>query len=74
MESYVQIETDENVGRGMTHGEARAAARRKFGNRSLVREEIYRMNTITFLDMLARDVRYGLRTPASTRCSPRSRC
>jgi predicted permease len=62
MESYVQIETDENVARGMPHGEAQAAARRKFGNATLIREEIYSMNTIAFLDTLARDVRYGLRT------------
>jgi predicted permease len=62
MESYVQIETDENVARGMETGEAQAAARRKLGNATLIREEIYSMNTIAFLDTLSRDVRYGLRT------------
>jgi predicted permease len=62
IESYVQIETDENIARGMPYPEACAAARRKFGNRVLIREEIYTMNTISFLDTLARDVRYGLRT------------
>jgi predicted permease len=62
IESYVQIETDENIARGMHHREARAAARRKFGNSTLIREEIYRMNTLGFLDTLGRDVRYGLRT------------
>ena len=61
IESYVRIETDENIARGMPYDEALAAARRKFGNRSLVREEIYRMNTIDWLDRLARDVCYGLR-------------
>jgi len=61
IESYVQLETDENVARGMEYPEACAAARRKFGNRTLIREEIYTMNTIAFLDTLARDVRYGLR-------------
>ena len=62
IESYVQIETDENVARGMPPEEARAAARRKFGNSTRIREEIYMMNTIAFLDTLVRDVRYGLRT------------
>ena len=62
IESYVQIETEENVARGMKDHEARAAARRKFGNSTLIREEIYRMNTIAFLDTLSRDVRYELRT------------
>jgi hypothetical protein len=61
IESYIQIETDENVARGMAPGDARDAARRKFGNPTLVREEIYRMNTVAFLDTLARDARYTLR-------------
>ena len=61
IESYIQIETDENVARGMAPGDARAAARRKFGNPTVVREEIYRMNTLAFLDTLGRDARYALR-------------
>ena len=61
IESYVQIEMDDNMARGMPHAEARAAARRKFGNSTLIREEIYSMNTIAFFDTLSRDVRYGLR-------------
>ncbi|HEY1340874.1 MAG TPA: ABC transporter permease [Bryobacteraceae bacterium] len=61
VESYVRIETDENLARGMPHDEARAAALRKLGNRTLIREEIYRMNTVGFLDALARDMRYSLR-------------
>ena len=62
IESYVKIETDENVARGMPYAEAQAAARRKLGNATLIREEIYSMNTIALLDALGRDVRYGLRT------------
>lgn len=61
IDSYVQLETDENIARGMTEGEARAAARRKFGNSTRVREEIYAMNTVTLLDSLARDLRHSLR-------------
>jgi predicted permease len=61
IESYVRIETDENIARGMPEGEARAAAQRKFGNSTLVREEIYRMNTIGFADALARDLRHSVR-------------
>ncbi len=62
MESYVRIETDENVARGMPYGDARAAALRKLGNSTMIREEIYRMNTITFLDATVRDMRYSLRS------------
>ena len=61
IESYIQIETDENVARGMVPADARAAARRKFGNPALVREEIYRMNTVAFLDTLSREARHALR-------------
>jgi predicted permease len=61
IESYLQMETAENIARGMPESEARDAAHRKLGNRTLIREEIYRMNTIGFLDTLGRDVRYGLR-------------
>src|SRR5882672_4202923 len=64
IESYVQIETDENIARGMEYPEACAAARRKFGNRILIREEIYAVNTIVFFDTLVRDLRYGLRHAA----------
>jgi hypothetical protein len=48
IESYVQIETDENIARGMPVEEARFAAQRKFGNATLVREEIYRLNLSSF--------------------------
>jgi putative ABC transport system permease protein len=61
IESHIQIDADDNIARGMRPAEARAAALRKFGNTTLIREEIYRMNTITFLDTLAGDLRYGLR-------------
>ncbi|MGB9454802.1 MAG: ABC transporter permease [Bryobacteraceae bacterium] len=61
IESYVEIETDENIARGMPHDEARAAARRKLGNSTLIREQIYHMNTVSLLNTLARDARYGVR-------------
>jgi putative ABC transport system permease protein len=61
LESYLAIETDENVARGMSPRDARDAARRKLGNPTLVREEIYRMNTIGVLETIVQDVRYALR-------------
>ena len=61
MESYVELERDENVARGMMADEALAAARRKLGNSALVREEIYGMNTLALLDRAATDIRYGAR-------------
>src|SRR5436853_5243094 len=61
LESYVAIETDENIARGMAPEEARLAALRKLGNRTRVREDIYQMNTIGFIDGAWRDLKYGAR-------------
>jgi putative ABC transport system permease protein len=61
LEAHLAIETDENIARGMRPREAHDAARRKLGNSTLVREEIYLMNTIGFLDTAWRDLRYGAR-------------
>ena len=61
LEAHLAIEIDANLARGMTPQEARDAARRKLGNTTLVREEIYRMNTIGFLETLIQDLRYGVR-------------
>src|SRR5712664_885144 len=61
LEAHLAIETDDNIARGMRPEEARAAARRKLGNVTLVREEIYRMNTVGFLDSAWRDLKHGAR-------------
>ena len=61
LEAHLAIETDDNIARGMSPRDARDAARRKLGNTALVREEIYHMNTIGFLDAAWRDLRYGAR-------------
>jgi putative ABC transport system permease protein len=61
LEAHLAIETDENIARGMSPREARDAARRKLGNTTRIREEIYQMNTIGFLDAAWRDLRYGAR-------------
>src|SRR6266480_3598326 len=61
IEAHLAIETDDNVARGMRPRDARAAAQRRLGNPTLVREEIYRMNTITAVDAIWRDLRYGAR-------------
>ncbi|MGH9438324.1 MAG: ABC transporter permease, partial [Terriglobia bacterium] len=67
LEAYLQIETDENVARGIPHEQARQAARRKLGNSTLIREEIYRMNSIRFVESIWQDVRYAVRTLAKSR-------
>src|SRR5580692_10862473 len=61
LEAYLQIETDENIARGMSPEEARHAAQRKLGNSTQIREEIYQMNTAAFVETLWQDLRYALR-------------
>lgn len=45
----------------MSQAEARDAARRKLGNLTAIREEIYHMNTMTWLDSAWRDLEHGAR-------------
>ena len=67
LSAYLDIEMDENIARGMPPDEARQAARRKLGNSTLIREEIYRMNSIRFFETVWQDVRYAARTLAKGR-------
>jgi hypothetical protein len=62
IEFHIRMETEENIRRGMTPPDARAAARRKLGNTTQVCEEIHRMNTISLLEETAGNVRVSLRT------------
>ena len=43
LDSYLAEAIDDNLARGMTPDEARAAAHRKLGNTTRIREEIYTM-------------------------------
>jgi putative ABC transport system permease protein len=61
LEAYLEAETDENIARGMSPEEARYAAHRKLGNTTLIREEIYHMNSLGWLETLWQDLRFALR-------------
>ena len=61
IEAYLQMETDENIARGMPPDQARYAAQRKLGNTTLIREEIYRMNSIGALETIWQDAKYAMR-------------
>jgi putative ABC transport system permease protein len=61
LQSYLDLETDDNIARGMSPRDARWAAMRKLGNRTLVMEEVYTMNSVGWLETTLRDFRYGLR-------------
>jgi predicted permease len=59
LDAYLEAETDENIARGMSPEEARFAAHRKLGNTTLIREEIYHMNSLGWLETLWQDTRFA---------------
>jgi predicted permease len=61
LDAYLEAETDENIARGMLPEEARYAAHRKLGNTTLIREEIYRMNSLGWFETLWQDLRFAVR-------------
>jgi putative ABC transport system permease protein len=61
LDAYLDAETRDNLARGVPPSDARTAAQRKLGNTTQVREEIYRMNTVGFLESLWQDLRFGVR-------------
>jgi predicted permease len=70
IEGHLAIEADRLVEEGMSPEEARAAARRAFGNVTRSRERFYEASRLMGLDHLRRDVRHALlqirRGPVST--------
>ncbi len=61
LDFYLDVTTGEYIASGLEPAAARLAARRKLGNPMLIREEVYRMHTIAFLESLLQDARHALR-------------
>src|SRR5262245_19246449 len=61
LESYVEITTEEYIAQGMGVEEARHTALRKLGNVTRIREEVYEMNTATFVETTLQQLRRSLR-------------
>jgi predicted permease len=61
MEAHLQFLIDENLERGMSSEEARAAARRHFGNAITVRERSYQSWQFPTFESLLQDLRYAAR-------------
>ncbi len=62
IEFHVEMRAELNREEGLPADEARAAARRQFGNATLVGEEVRRMHVNTFLESLVQDLRYAVRS------------
>src|SRR5262249_34739880 len=61
MSAHVQQLVEENLGRGMTPGDARAAAHREFGSTALAMDESRDARGVAWLANAWQDVRYGVR-------------
>jgi predicted permease len=61
IQNHIEIETQDNIARGMSPEEARYAAMRKFGNVTRVMEDTREVWAITWLDHLVQDLRFALR-------------
>src|SRR6185312_9930176 len=62
IEEHIAMETQDNIGRGMSPEEARYAALRKFGNVVRAKEETRAVWSAIWLEELLQDIRFGLRT------------
>jgi len=62
IESHIAMRAELNRESGMPQQDADVEARRRFGNATSVREEIYHFNGFGVLENILRDVRYAVRT------------
>jgi hypothetical protein len=58
LQFHLRMQMEENIRRGLDPQDAR----RKLGNLTQASEEVFRMNTIKFLDEAVQNVRFSLRT------------
>jgi len=61
MRLHLELRQHEQLQSGMTEGDARAAARRRFGNTTYLKEESHIAWGWEWFENLAQDARYGLR-------------
>jgi putative ABC transport system permease protein len=60
IETHIRLLTERYVRQGMTATDAASAARRQFGNTTLLKEDHREMRGIRFIETLFQDLRYGL--------------
>jgi putative ABC transport system permease protein len=61
IQHHIELETRDQIDRGMSPADARAAALRKFGNRARATEDTYAVWHRLWLDRLRQDLRYAWR-------------
>jgi putative ABC transport system permease protein len=67
IEAFLDEEMAENMVRGMTAQEARRQARIKFGSADVVRESLWKQNTVSIIDSVWRDLRLAVRSLSRAR-------
>src|SRR5258708_6258963 len=58
---HIEMETQDNIERGMSSEDARHAAMRKFGNVTRVKEETEEVWSFLWIEHLLQDIRFGVR-------------
>jgi predicted permease len=66
LQSYLEHEADRRLADGTPPDDAYAAAMKKLGNTTRIREQVYDANSVRFLEWIAKDVRYALRMLAAS--------
>lgn len=70
MQAHIDHHVDDLIAAGYSRDRALKEARRRFGNPTAIRQEIYEMNSVPVIEPLVRDVRYAVRmlrkTPSFT--------
>jgi predicted permease len=61
IDAHLDLLTDRFVRQGMSPDEAYIAARRRFGNTTLLQQDVHDMNSIWWIEQSFQDVRYALR-------------
>ena len=61
LDAHLQHEVDDNLARGMSREEAQRQARLKFGSVRRVRETMWERNSLEWLEIVLRDLRYAVR-------------
>ena len=62
LESHLELETEEQLDSGLSADEARYAARRAFGNTTLVQEDVHAIWSLAWLERIQRDLKYSARS------------
>jgi putative ABC transport system permease protein len=62
IEAHLELEIRANLDRGLSPEQARSAAKRRFGNATLVKERAREANPFSRLEIFAKDVRYAFRS------------